>query len=155
MCGSCRRTCSGVASRMCGSCRRTCSGVASRMCGSCRRTGSGVASRMCVSANERYCPTPPHPTPSNQNLCVLLDGKKSVNLNLSWTSEIQLQTSETRAAVSLRGSSIEWLGDFSGLRGTWRYLSLIKAQESYRKLTHLQHCPITSRFVFQRLDQQK
>ena len=50
-----------VASRMCGSCRRTCSGVASRMCGSCRRTGSGVASRMCVSANERYCPTPPHP----------------------------------------------------------------------------------------------
>ena len=31
------------------------------MCGSCRRTGSGVASRMCVSANERYCPTPPHP----------------------------------------------------------------------------------------------
>ena len=85
MCGSCRRTCSGVASRMCvsanerycptpphpsvasrmcGSCRRTCSGVASRMCGSCRRTGSGVASRMCVSANERYCPsipTPPHP----------------------------------------------------------------------------------------------
>ena len=37
--------------------------VASRMCGSCRRTCSGVASRMCVSANERYCPTPPHPTP--------------------------------------------------------------------------------------------
>ena len=34
------------------------------MRGSCRRTGSGVASRMCVSANERYCPTPPHPTPS-------------------------------------------------------------------------------------------
>ena len=56
-------------------------------------------------------------------------------LNLSWTSEIQLQRSETRAVVSLRGSSIEWLGDFSGLRGTWRYLSLIKAQESYRKLT--------------------
>ena len=95
MCGSCRRTCSGVASRivsanerycptpphpsvasrMCGSCRRTCSGVASRMCGSFRRTCSGVASRMCVSGNERYCPTPPH-----QNLCVLLDGKKSVSI---------------------------------------------------------------------------
>ena len=67
---------SGVASRMCGSCRRTCSGVASRMCGRCRRTGSGVASRMCVSAIERYCPTPPH-----QNLCVLLDGKKSASIN--------------------------------------------------------------------------
>ena len=31
------------------------------LCGSWRRTGSGVATRMCVSANERYCPTPPHP----------------------------------------------------------------------------------------------
>ena len=53
MCGSCRRTSSGVASRLFGSCRRTSSGVASRLCGSCRRTSSGVASRTCGSANER------------------------------------------------------------------------------------------------------